>query len=167
MNNEYMNNIIYLFAVQIVACVLLLGVLITVWILYSKTPMGYLPRMQNVMDKGSFGVKGGGGVEETQRPETNAVFDNTRNPLSSSDPRGNEEFRERNPLAPRSTFEERPRGMFEEGPRSTFDERPRSMYEERPQSTFEERPAFNQEIREDDDEHPLAPPNPFLRGFNK
>lgn len=146
MNEVYMNNIIYLFAVQICACVLLLGVLITVWILYSKTPMGYLPRMQNVMDKASFGASKG--VDETQRPETNAVFDNTGNPLN---PQRNEDLRDRNPLAPRSPFEERSRGTFEEAPRRNP----------------EERPAFNQEIREDDDEHPLAPGNPFLRGYNK
>lgn len=145
MNDEYMNNIIYLFIVQIAACVLLLGVLITVWILYSKTPMGYLPRMQNENKRELFGPS----LDDQQRIDGNQALDRSADPLNQPiDPQRNDDYRSRNQ-------ELRPRNEDNEPINPLAPRRP-----------LDDRPAFTQEIREDNSDYPMPTSNPFLRRTN-
>jgi hypothetical protein len=128
MNKEYIENIIFIFVVQIVSGILILLILAFVWKLFSSTPQGYLPRPQGNAGDNFLHKRFGEMIRGEY--ENNPLAVNRNNPLN---------------------------GNRKENVDRSFNESQLGLRNDE---------HVAQEIREDDDEHPLAPRNqrnPFLR----
>lgn len=177
LNTAYRVNMIIVCVFQLVNAVLLLGCGIAVWVLYSKTPTGYLPRSKyHVVAQHAVEEKplvhdpyshqlGNRPSDQDFRPDSRQDF--RLDPRQDLRTESRPEFR----TGAQQDFRQDSRPEFREGYRTDFREDPRPEY--RDDSRQDLRPEYRapeqrmEFIREDDSEHPLAPGfNPLLRRPN-
>lgn len=134
LSSDYRTNVALVCLFQLICGVILLACGITVWVLYSKTPTGYLP-------KPKYGARNG--------PTTIRKTADDNRPLDQGT---------------QGRFVEERRSYANQSPPRRFDDDERNADEMENRGGYTGVPRM-QEIREDEPEHPMAPPsrNPFLR----